>query len=325
MQNYQNGNGRIPERRVPNSRKKRGGKGSSALLVLLLVLAVVIITVLVISGKSNIKKPDQSAEFEVKVPDTLTTKNTEPPATTVGVPSFLTDSATTTTAATEPPAPITPTTPETGNNETKYPYTYKIAQSEAVGDSFFDDAVFIGDSRMKGMMLFGTIKCDWYATESLHISSVDTKKFYTVGTTDYTAIEMLRMNADKYKKIYIGLGINDLGYTPATFIAHYRDIIGKIKEISPDADIYVMAVLPVSKARSDQAIYGVTNDKVGQFNQALSSMAEGMDKVYMLDVAEPFWSANGSLIDGTGSNDGVHLGADGYKIECDYIRTHTVK
>ncbi len=289
----------------------------TVVLCLLAVGLVVLVALLVRMAGHDSSDVSGSADFTLNTPAAISTSPSESPSESVSAPDFVTDAATT--------APVTSAPSTSGSSTVTPPETIKPSTGgDPVDNSFFSDALFIGDSRTKGLMLSGDIKCDWYATESLHVSTALVKKFVSIDGAEYTVSEALQMNSGKYKKIYIGLGVNDLGYAPSNFIAYYSNVVSAIKAICPDADIYAMAIIPVSKERSDKNLYGVTNEKVAQFNAKLAESADEMGVIF-LNVAEPFTKADGTLIDGTGSPDGVHLGASGYKIQCDYIRSHTKK
>ncbi len=319
---YTNERRSAPQRGTAPSggRKPNGDKNTyklriilTAVLCLLAVGLVVLVVVLLRMAGGNNSQTSESAEFSLNLPSTIDTSMSETPSESVSTPAFLTDAATTTSPVTNAPETTAPVTDK--------PY---VPDGDQVDNSFFSDAIFIGDSRVKGLMLSGDISCDWYATESLHINTALTNKFVSIDGVDYTIKEALAKNPGKYKKVYIGLGVNDLGYAPSNFIAYYKNFVSAIKEVCPGADIYAMAVIPVSKERSDKNLYGVTNEKVSQFNAKLSEAAGEMGVIF-LNVAEPFTRADGTLVDGTGSPDGVHLGASGYKIQCAYIRSHTKK
>lgn len=286
----------------------------TVVLSLLSIGLVVLVVLLVKLAGRNSSNVSGTTDFNMNLPSAISTSTSESPQESVSTPDFMTDTTT----------PVTTVPPETTAPVTEKDTPIYVPSGNMVDNSFFSDAIFIGDSRTKGLMLSGDIDCDWYATESLHISTALTNKFVSIDGVDYTIKEALSKNSGKYKKVYIGLGVNDLGYAASNFIAYYQNFVSAIKEVCPDADIYAMAVIPVSKERSDKNLYGVTNEKVKEFNQKLADSADEMGVIF-LNVAEPFLKSDGSLIDGTGSPDGVHLGAAGYKMQCDYIRSHTEK
>ncbi len=122
-----------------------------------------------------------------------------------------------------------------------------VPQSDAASMSYFDDAVFIGDSRTQGLQMYSGIKnATFLALRGLMISTVSTYKFADVtmsGHTETTTVlEALRLI--KIGKAYLSFGLNELGWqSNAVFAEPYRDFIHKIKEINPDAIIYMSRIL----------------------------------------------------------------------------------
>ena len=185
----------------------------------------------------------------------------------------------------------------------KPPYPV-LREGERKGDDFFSDAAMVGNSLVDGMMLCAGIPMSYYGKTS------GTVRSNRVG-------EMLQR---QFGKIYIQLGINDLGGAKDTFIDGYRGIIERIRAALPEADIYVMAITPVTKARSAEGAF--TMAKIREFNSALYDLAEEMQCWY-LDCCEPLCDAEGYLPTNYGGWDGSpHLDASGYVAWAEVIRTH---
>ncbi len=186
--------------------------------------------------------------------------------------------------------------------------------------AYFDDAVFIGDSRTEGLMLYGGMPegTTFYASKGLNVNTAGTTKIQDGGES-ITIMEGLRRHA--FKKVYVMLGVNELGWTSENvFIARYGDLLDGIREAVPDAVIYVQSILPVSQAKSDSSVY--TNSRIQLYNNLIIQMCEEKQAVY-LNVAEAVQDENGVLPD-EATVDGVHL-KPAYCVKWkDYIVTHTV-
>ena len=78
--------------------------------------------------------------------------------------------------------------------------------------AYFDDAVFIGDSRTEGLMLYGGMPegTTFYASKGLNVNTAGTTKIQDGGES-ITIMEGLRRHA--FKKVYVMLGVNELGWT----------------------------------------------------------------------------------------------------------------
>ena len=96
-------------------------------------------------------------------------------------------------------------------------------------------------------------------------------------------------------------------------------MIDTIRAAEPDAEIYIMAILPVSQAKSSGGTQ-FTIDNVKKYNTVLYELATEKECWYV-DAYAALVGADGYLpADQTW--DGVHLTAETYSIWENYIRTH---
>lgn len=198
-----------------------------------------------------------------------------------------------------------------------------VPESERVDDSYFDDVVFIGNSRTQGLMLYGGISnAKFYADKGLMVNKIKEKPISIPGMAQKTTV-LNALNQNVFGKYYIMLGTNELGWAYENiFIENYAELIDDIKKLNPSAEIYIESILPVSKEKSDnEKIY--TNEKIDHMNELLMDLAKEKD-VNFLNVAEAFKDETGSLF-AEKSSDGVHLKADACKEWADYLYTHTVQ
>jgi len=205
---------------------------------------------------------------------------------------------------------------------TAYDYTKPVPETEAVDYSYFDDAVFFGDSRIQGFCLYsGLNRGTCCAYKGLSTLSVFTEKIFEADDgTKITAMEKLATL--DYGKIYIMLGINETGWPSVdTFKTYYSKIIDGIRDQQSEADIYILSVLPVSKAVSDTHPY-VKNDKIASFNACLETLTEEK-QVYYIDLSALADGEDGTLSD-EASADGIHLGRQYCQKWLELLRTHTV-
>ena len=129
------------------------------------------------------------------------------------------------------------------------------------------------------------------------------------------------MKEKQFKRIYIMFGINELGWPyPDVFQEKYEELVNKVKELQPDAKIYVQSILPVSsKATKSNKVF--TNANVNKFNELLKDVAKNTGSTY-LDVASVFKDANGEL-PAEASTDGIHLVHDYCQQWLDYLAKNT--
>lgn len=194
-----------------------------------------------------------------------------------------------------------------------------LEEREPVEDSFFEDAAMAGNSLMDGFKLFsGLTSCDYYSATSMTVVGVGEKRTVTLDNgTSGTILDGLTQKP--YGKIYILLGINEIGYEVGTFIDYYAQMLDKIREAQPETDIYILGLTPVSQAKSNGSdLFNMT--RIGSYNEALHQLAA--DKgCYYVDLVSALAGADGFL-PSTETSDGVHFSPAVYKLWLDYLKTH---
>lgn len=207
------------------------------------------------------------------------------------------------------------------NDENKDDSDCVVPEREAVGDEYFEGALFIGDSRIEGFsMLSGIKNAKFYADKGLNIGQMENKEFVKIDGKKYTVFKALEK--EKYDKVYIKLGVNELGWQYYTkYITYYEALIDQIKATQPEAKIYVMEVIQVTKSKSDSNdVY--TKANVDKMNGMLMDMVANKGVNY-LKVNDVLTDEEGYLV-ADAANDGVHLKQEYCKKWLEYIKTHTV-
>lgn len=172
-----------------------------------------------------------------------------------------------------------------------------------------DDALFIGDSRTVGLMEYAGIDgADYFCTVGMSVYNIHKNSVSVPNVGKVTLTELL--NSKKYGKIYIMLGINEVGYKFSSTVEKYSELIEFIKDKQPDAVIFIQANLHVSKSRSDSDKV-VNNIAINELNAELAKLADGKSKFY-LDVNILFDDKTGALSSDK-SEDNTHLYAKYYK------------
>lgn len=182
------------------------------------------------------------------------------------------------------------------------------AQATPADDSYFDDAAFIGNSLMDGFRLYsGLTNCDVYAKTSMTV----------LGVGDY----ITQMSSLEYGKIYILLGINEIGYDDETFKELYADMLDRIIADHPEATIYIMGLSPVSKAKSDSHEF-FNMERIHLYNERLYELA-GEKDCYYIDLCDALMGEDGYL-PAEVTFDGIHFTAEEYGVWLDYLRIHYI-
>ena len=176
-------------------------------------------------------------------------------------------------------------------------------------DISMDDALFIGDSRTVGLMEYAGIDgADYFCTVGMSVYNIHKNSVSVPNVGKVTLTELL--NGKKYGKIYIMLGINEVGYKFSSTVEKYSELIEFIKDKQPDAVIFIQANLHVSKSRSDSDKV-VNNTAINGLNAELAKLADGKSLFY-LDANILFDDEAGGL-SADKSGDSTHLYAKYYR------------
>jgi len=200
----------------------------------------------------------------------------------------------------------------------KYKLFGPVEKGEKVGDSYFDDAVFLGDSLTDGLRLYSSLNTPKFvAGTGLTIKGVFSSQLND-GMTPYEHLKNI-----SFKKIYIMLGVNERlsEKNVETFKEEYKDLIIKIRQIQPDAYIYLQSIFPVTEKRS-ASDKSVNNHNINLYNKAIKDIAI-KNQCYYLAVNEVMMNKKGALpVHAT--FDGVHPTKDYYEKWVDYLKNHAV-
>ena len=223
-------------------------------------------------------------------------------------------------------APEPTPTPTPDPTPTPYDYTEPVPEGEAVDDDWFADAVFIGDSRTDGLRLYsGITGASFLCYKGLTVFEVMNNK--AVIQTDGGKVGVLQaMEGADYGKVYIMLGINELGWNNDQDVEDtFAQLLDKIKELEPEAQIYVQSIVPVSteKCKQTNQAYYITNEQIAVYNEIFRRLAEEKE-VYYVNVAEALVDETGEL-PADASSDGIHFHREGYRTWYEYLKTHTVE
>lgn len=187
-------------------------------------------------------------------------------------------------------------------------------------DGYFNDALFIGDSRTVGQACFGPIEgATYFATVGLATYKIDEAISEVPGTEGMSFADALAMK--QFTKVYIMLGINELGNDLNTTMTNFKNLIARIQQAQPNAVIIIEANLHVSATRHNSDAL-VNNTVINSFNAGLAQLADN-DKVYYIDVNPVFDDANGCLT-AEYTSDGTHPYANQYANWADFIRKNAV-
>ncbi len=194
-------------------------------------------------------------------------------------------------------------------------------QPVPVDDSYFDDAVFIGDSRMEGFRnASGITSGTFFTSVGMSLSSMAGDAIISDGSSNITVAAAL--SGGYYRKIYIMCGANDLGeYDWDNFRENLISVTARFRELQPDAIMYLCSCIYVEEDKVTTGYY-VNNENVDKLNSILLEVCEE-EGYYYLDLNEALSNGYGSLIEGA-SADGIHLNESYCKMMLDYLKTHYI-
>ena len=189
-----------------------------------------------------------------------------------------------------------------------------------VDESYFTDALFIGDSRLQGFGFWSGIPATYYCATGFHVYKYETTNVVQTENGKVPIFEA--MPYDAFTKVYIKVGLNELGYgTEENFEKTYAELIAKIREYEPRAIIFVHAILPVTaeKSNSDKAH---NNANIAVRNAALEQFAKEQ-KAYFIDAGPALSDEEGNLRPEM-TSDGIHLKPEYMKLWRDFLCEHGV-
>jgi hypothetical protein len=296
-------------KRCRRRRKRRGLKLAAVLLLSLLIVPAVMSLALPANehGKEDTEdtkeKTDQSAEA-------ASSEDSDEPEVEIKEPELPDEETKQTDNAQD--ADSAANQPSGGTEQEITP---------VVDDSYFSDAVFLGDSRTEGFSLYSGLTTGRY----LYAVGATVESVFTKPTQETAAGKVPIMDAlagMEFSKVYIMLGINELGWPRTeTFHDQYAKLIDRIREIEPDAEIVLQSILPISAKQDAKGSY-INNKRIGEFNAVIEQLAEEKDCTY-LPVCDVVTGADGCLIPEL-TWDGIHLNVDGCKKWLDYLKANPV-
>ena len=216
-------------------------------------------------------------------------------------------------AAAGKPAEIGASTGDNGTEEEKTVGT--------VDTSYFSDALFIGDSRTVGLSQYGRLEgADYFADTGMTVFNLFEQKVSdeNFGRQDLRTL----LQSKQYGKIYLMLGINEIGYPFETLIPQYQQVVDEIRALQPDALLILCANLHVTRdAAAATPRLEVSN--IQRLDDSIAAMADGQT-IFFLDENPVFCDEAGYLKKEL-TGDGVHPYATGYEIWAQWYLENGIK
>ena len=275
-----------------------------ALITAAITVAFVIGGVHIFSKQIEATRPITAPETSVIVSDTSDTSDSSDTNTSSADNSSSeapSSSASSGSAVSEDQPSSVP--PVTSSSDSK-------TESGSIPEGFFEDSLFIGDSRTVGLRDYGGLSgADFFASTGMSVYKINKDKIKVNGLGEVTLDELLKSR--KYGKIYLMLGINELGYKQSQTIKKYSELVDRIKALQPQAKIILQANLHITQKRSaGDKIYN--NANINAFNNEVAKLADNKT-VYYIDVNLVFDDASGGL-DPKYTSDNTHILGKYYRV-----------
>ncbi|MGN0342861.1 MAG: GDSL-type esterase/lipase family protein [Roseburia sp.] len=198
------------------------------------------------------------------------------------------------------------------------PQTYEFTH---VDQSYFDDAVFIGDSRTVGLRDYsGWDNATYYASVGMTVYDLFTDPIVKEQGRTITVEQALKEH--QFGKVYLMVGINEMGTGNVdTFMEAYEEAVEHLRELQPDAIIYVEGIMYIKKSRSDRdPIFN--NPAIQERNDRIAELANNQD-IFYIDVNEVVMDETGNL-NPEYTYDEVHLLGKYYSVWTDFLLDHAI-
>ncbi len=174
-----------------------------------------------------------------------------------------------------------------------------------------DKIIFLGDSL--------TDSCEWQ--EILNNPQVLNRGI--IGDTTEGVLQRLNpLVGSQPQQIFIMVGINDLsrGKPISEILGNYQQILGTIRDKSPQTKVYVKSVLPINSSLFKNA---PSNQMIRTFNAKLQRLSENFSYFY-IDLHSQFVDESQQL-DERYTLDGLHLNGNAYLIWKEAIENYVAQ
>ena len=180
-----------------------------------------------------------------------------------------------------------------------------LAETEPVGDDYFNDVVLIGDSVTLKLYYYLLDRWNW---DEAYLGDI---QFLTAGSLGsgnalwkvseesvhptFQGEKMLLEDSvalSGAKKVYIMLGTNDVGlYGISGAIENYNEMLDRIKAKNPEVTFYIQSALPMYRAAQ---LPDLNNQALLEYNQKLYQLSVDRGD-YFVDVASVMQTEDHSL------------------------------
>ena len=206
----------------------------------------------------------------------------------------------------------------------------QLPENGSVDMSYFEDAVFVGDSLTDGLRIYHSIENAVANIASFVCNKNLTPKSFIEGVIPFDGGWHKTQNGieaiveENPAKLYITLGTNAMTFmTDEQFLYYYDQMLTQLQEQLPDSIFYVCSLTPTTKAAAQKRPI-FSYDRLYNVNNQVAKMANEKGMHY-INLHEVLADDDGYLKDEYDSGlDGIHLKPAAYTYWVQYLMTHTV-
>jgi len=205
----------------------------------------------------------------------------------------------------------TPTSSGSGE-ETDEP---NLEFTTGVADTWFENVLFIGDSRYVGLKSYARSgNADYFCDVGMTVFNYSGKTLSDKNFSNMTLQQLLASRT--YDKIFFNFGLNEAGYSASYFISKYQALVDFVKAAQPDAILILNGIMSVTPSKASQASY-FTPAYLASLSAKIEAMCDGK-KIFYIDCNEYFSDSEGYLYSSL-TGDGYHPTVYGYRKWRDWI------
>lgn len=245
------------------------------------------------------------------------------------VPVSAAPSEAPTPVPTDTPSPTPTSTPTPTPTPTPVPTPEPITEERIEAgefDSYFDDALFVGDSITKG---FGGYireqrqtredflgKAQFLGAVSMSVMYASMNRAQPGGITFTVRNQAVSLTDGILyyapRKVFILLGVNDIGFRQWSKVEEYfATMIDTVHEQCPDTEVIILGVLPITEKYCKEE--RVTIERWNSFNAILEGICAEHGAAF-LNFADRMMDENGYLPRELTSDGAYHLSKAGFDI-----------
>jgi lysophospholipase L1-like esterase len=185
----------------------------------------------------------------------------------------------------------------------------------AVDPSWFDNVLFIGDSRTVGLRDYARSgNAEYFCSVGMSVFNFNSRTASDKNFSDQKLEKLLKSRT--YDKIFISLGINECGYPLTTLMNAYTDLVNMVRQYQPDAKIILQGIMSVSRSYAKNGS-SFSPSNINKINDEIRALADG-STIFYIDVNEFFADEEGYLIKEV-SGDGCHPNGKYYGVWANWI------